>query len=146
MKKAILALSILFAAGTTQAVELGVVGGGVSGSNAGGLAGVTVGQKFDKFGVTAGYSQAWLKQGDQNRWSVVGSYDVYSTGSVIVAGKLGYVYLNQDVDSASAGLVGLGVEVPVSKQFSLTADYAYQFASSSQNSGNVMTAGVKYKF
>lgn len=146
MKKAILTLSILLATGTTQAVELGVVGGGVSGSNAGGLAGVTVGQKFDKFGVTAGYSQAWLKSGDQNRWSVVGSYDVYSAGSFTVAGKLGYVYLNQDVNSASAGLIGLGVEVPVSKKFALTADYAYQFAQNSQNMGNVLSAGVKYKF
>jgi len=42
--------------------------------------------------------------------------------------------------------VGLGLEIPVSKQWSLTADYAYQFAENSKDNGSVLTAGVKYGF
>jgi len=146
LKKLATTVALMTAAATASAWEVGVVGGGVTGSNNGGLAGVTVGQKFDNFGVTAGYAQAWLSRGDQNRWTLVGSYDVVKTDNFVVAGKAGYAYLNEPGLSGSAGLVGVGVEVPVSKQLSLTADYAYQFASDSLNNTNVLTGGVKYKF
>ena len=145
-KKMALAVALTAAVGSASAVEVGVVGGGATGSNDGGLAGVTVGQKWNRVGLTAGYAQAWLKDGDQNRWTFVGSYDVYQSKSFIVSGKLGYAYLNQTHNSGSAGLVGLGVEVPVSKNVSLTADYAYQFVQNSQNNANVLTGGVKYRF
>lgn len=146
IKKLAMAVALTAAVGTASAVELGVVGGGATGSNDGGLAGVTVGQKWNRVGVTAGYAQAWLKDGDQNRWTVVGSYDVYQSKSFVVSGKLGYAYLNQTHNSGSAGLVGIGVEVPVSQKVSLTADYAYQFAQYSRNNSNVLTGGVKYRF
>lgn len=145
-KKMMAVAALSSVAFTASAIEFGVVGGGVSGSNAGGLAGVTVGEKWKSFGVTAGYSQAWLSQGDQNRWTLVASYDVFKTSSFSVAGKLGYAYLNQTGLSGSAGLVGFGVEVPVNTKVAVTADYAYQFAQNSANNGNVLTAGLKYKF
>ena len=145
-KKVMTAVALSAACVTASAVEVGVVGGGFTGSNDGGLAGVTVGEKWGKVGLTGGYAQAWLSTGDQNRWTAVGSYDVYSTKSFIVAGKLGYAYLDQRSNSGSAGLVGLGLEIPVSKQWSLTADYAYQFAENSKDNGSVLTAGVKYGF
>ena len=145
-KKMTLAVVLATAATTASAWEVGLVGGGVTGSNDGGLAGLTVGQKFGKVGLTAGYAQAWLSKGDQNRWSLVGSYDVYKTDSFLVAGKVGYVYLNQSKNEGSAGLVGLGLEVPVTKNVSLTADYAYQFAQNSQDNSSVITGGIKYRF
>ena len=146
MIKKVIAISALVASFSASAVEVGLVGGGATGSNDGGLAGVTVGEKWGRVGVTAGYAQAWLKDGDQNRWTVVGSYDVYQSQALTVSGKLGYAYLNQKQNEGSAGLVGLGLEVPVSKSVSLTADYAYQFADNSRNNSNIITGGVKYKF
>lgn len=146
MIKKVLAVSVLMTAFSASAVEVGVVGGGATGSNDGGLAGVTVGQKWGRVGVTAGYAQAWLKAGDQNRWTLTGSYDVYQSKSVTVAGKLGYAYLNQRQNEGSAGLVGVGVEFPLTKNVSLTADYAYQFAENSYNNSNIITGGVKYRF
>ena len=146
LKKMAMAVALTAAVGTASAYEVGVVGGGTTGSNDGGLAGVTFGQKWDRVGVTAGYAQAWLNQGDQNRWTLTGSYDVYKSKSFIVSGKLGYAYLSQNQNEGSAGLVGLGLELPVSKSVSLTADYAYQFAQNSSNSTNVLTGGVKYRF
>jgi outer membrane autotransporter protein len=145
-KKIAMAVALMSAVGTASAVELGLVGGGISGSNDGGLAGVTVGDKWDRFGLTAGFAQAWLSKGDQNRWTLVGSYDVYQTESFIVSGTLGYAYLNQSKNEGSAGLVGVGLEVPVSNQFSLTANYAYQFAQNADENTSVITGGVKYKF
>lgn len=144
--KMAIAVALTAAATTASAVELGIVGGGATGSNDGGLAGVTVGEKWGKVGLTAGYAQAWLSKGDQNRWTVVGSYDVYQNKSFVVSGKVGYAYLNQTAHSGSAGLVGVGVEIPLNNKFSLTADYTYQFAQNSQNNANVLTGGIKYRF
>lgn len=148
MKKVLL-IATLLAAFNVSAVELGVNGGGVSGSTSGGLAAVTVGQKFDKIGVEGGYGQAWLNGSTQNRWTLTGSYDVYTTDKFVVAGKVGYAYLNnQNAPSGSAITVGLGVTVPFTEHVAGTLDYAYQMAESgvTQFNGNVITAGVKYKF
>lgn len=145
-KKVAMAVALTAVVGTASAVEVGLVGGGATGSNDGGLAGVTVGEKWGKVGLTAGFAQAWLSQGDQNRWTLTGSYDVYTTDNFTVAGKVGYAYLNQSRNEGSAGLVGVGVEVPVTKQLSLTADYAYQFAQNSNDNSNIITGGVKYRF
>lgn len=146
MIKKVIASSALLVAFSASAVEVGLVGGGVTGSNDGGLAGITVGQKFGNAGITAGYAQAWLNGGDQNRYTLVASYDVYKNNYFVVAPKVGYAYLNQTGNSGSAGLVGLGFEVPLTKSVALTADYAYQFGENSNLNGNVITGGVKVKF
>jgi hypothetical protein len=148
MKKVLL-IATLLAAFNVAAFEVGVNGGAVTGSASGGLAGVTAGQKFDKLGLEAGYGQAWLNGSTQNRWSLTGSYDLYTTNSLVVAGKVGYVYLNnQSAKSGSAGTVGLGLTVPFTKSVAGTLDYAYQYAESgvTQFNGSVITAGIKYKF
>ena len=148
MKKVLL-IATLLAAFNASAFEVGIVGGGVSGSTSGGLAGVTAGQKFDKFGVEAGFAQGWLNGSTQNRWSLVGSYDVYTTEKFVLAAKVGYVYLNnQSETSGSAATAGLGLTVPFTEKVAGTLDYAYQWAESgvTQFNGNVITAGIKYKF
>jgi outer membrane autotransporter protein len=55
---------------------------------------------------------------------------------------------NQSATSGSAATVGLGVTVPFNKNWAGTVDYAYQMAASgvTQFNGNVITAGIKYKF
>lgn len=148
MKKLVM-IAALLAAFNVSAFEVGVNGGGVTGSQAGGLTSITAGQKFDKFGVELGYGQAWLDTSTQNRWSVTGSYDVYTSEQFVVATKVGYNYLNNaSQPSGSAITVGLGATVPLDQNWALTADYAYQMAQSgvTQFNGNVLTAGVKYKF
>jgi outer membrane autotransporter protein len=147
MKK-VLIIAALLASFNASAVEVGVNGGVITGDS-GGLATVTIGEKFGKFGVEAGYGQAWLDSSTQNRWTLVGSYDVYTADKFVVAGKVGYVYLNnQSVVSGSAATVGVGVTVPLNKNWAATVDYAYQMAESgvTQFNGNIVTAGVKYKF
>lgn len=146
MFKKLIAVSALMTAFSASAVEVGVVGGGTTGNNDGGLAGVTVGQKFGNFGLTAGYAQAWLNDGDQNRYSLVASYDIYKNNYFVVAPKVGYAYVNQTANSGSVGLVGLGFEIPVTKSVALTADYAYQFGENSSMNTNIITGGVKVKF
>ena len=153
MKKSLLVLALMSSIGLAQAVEVGVVAGGVSGKNAGGLAGVTVGDHFGKFSVDAGYASAWQHNNTSNRWSLVGGYDIAKVAGVTVTPKVGYVYLDNSstnasnrTPSASAYLVGVGASLPITKQVAATADYAYQASQNRNNIGNVVTAGLKYSF
>ena len=139
--------------GTASAVNFGVNGGIVTGSNDGGIAGVTIGEKFGKFGVDAGFARGWQSTTTSDRWSLVGGYDLAKVAGVTVTPKVGYVYLDNSsskaansVPSGSAGLVGVGFSIPVTKQVSAGIDYAYQFSKSSSNNTNVITGGLKYSF
>lgn len=152
MKKSLL-VALMVISGTVSAVEVGVNAGGVSGGNAGGIAGITIGDKFGKFSVDAGFAQGWQQVTTTNRWTLVGGYDIAKVAGVTVTPKVGYAYLNNSsttsinrTPSASAALVGVGASYPITKQVAATADYAYQFTGNSNNTGNVLTAGVKYSF
>lgn len=154
MKKLLLAMALSMGLiGTASAVNFGVNGGVVTGSNDGGIAGVTIGEKFGKFSVDAGFARGWQSVTTSDRWTLVGGYDVAKVGGVTVTPKIGYAYLNNSsstaansVPSGSAGLVGVGFSAPITKQVSATVDYAYQFSNSSSNNTNVITAGLKYSF
>lgn len=154
MKKVLLALALSMGLiGTASAIEVGVNGGVMTGGNDGGVAGVTVGEKFGKIGIDAGFARGWGQLTTQDRWTLVAGYDVAKVAGVTVTPKVGYAYLDNSntsiansTPSASAALVGVGASLPITKQISATADYAYQFSGSSNNNANVITAGLKYRF
>jgi len=152
MKKSLFAL-LMVVSGVASAVELGVNGGVVTGGNDGGIAGITVGQKFGKFGVDAGFARGWQQDTTSDRWTLVGGYDIAKVASVTITPKIGYGYLNNSnttivnaAPSASVALVGVGASLPVTNKIALTADYLYQFSGSSNNNANVITGGLKYSF
>jgi hypothetical protein len=115
MKKVLLALALsLGLIGTASAVEVGVNGGVMTGGNDGGVAGVTLGEKWGKFGVDAGFARGWGQDTTQDRWTLVAGYDVAKVAGVTVTPKVGYAYLDNSnttiakaAPSASAGLVGV---------------------------------------
>ena len=154
MKKVIVALAATFGfMSAASAVNFGVNGGVMTGGNDGGLAGVTVGEKWGKIGVDAGFARGWGQDTTQDRWTLVAGYDVARVAGVTVTPKIGYAYLDNSnttiakaTPSASAGLVGVGASLPITKKISATADYAYQFSGSSNNNANVITGGLKYSF
>jgi outer membrane autotransporter protein len=154
MKKVLLALAVTFGfMGTASAVNFGVNGGVMTGGNDGGIAGVTVGEKWGKIGVDAGFARGWGQDTTQDRWTLIAGYDVAKLGSVTVTPKVGYGYIDNsnttianNSPSASVAIVGLGGSVPITKNISATADYAYQFSGSSNNNANVITGGLKYRF
>ena len=152
MKKSLL-VALLVISGAVSAAEVGINAGGISGGNAGGIVGVTVGDHFGKFSVDAGFAQGWQDVTTTNRWTLVGGYDIVEVAGVTITPKIGYAYLNNSsttsinrTPSASAALVGVGASYPITKEIAATADYAYQFTGNSNNTGNVLTAGVKYSF
>jgi hypothetical protein len=150
MKKLAIASVLALAALSASAVEVGVNGSyDFGGSNERPGAGVTVGQKFGKMGVTAGFDR-YTKTTDQNKWSLVGSYDVATIAKTTVAVKAGAVYLDNtgSVANGYAALVGAGVSYPLTKTVALTADYRYQAGQSrvDQFDGSTISTGVKFSF
>ena len=147
MKKLVL-VAALMAAFSAQAVEVGVNASTDSANNDRTGYGVTLGQKFGGFGVTAGFDR-YTKGTDLDKYSLVGSYDVTRVGTATVAVKAGAVYLNQKTgNDGYAALAGAGVTLPVTKQLAATVDYRYQAGQSSVRSldGSTVSAGLKYSF
>jgi hypothetical protein len=150
MKKLAIASVLALAAFSASAVEVGVNGSyDFGGSNERPGAGVTLGQKFGKMGVTAGFDR-YTKGTDQDKWSLVGSYDVATVANTTMAVKAGAAYLSNtgNVADGYAALVGVGASLPVNKTVALTADYRYQAGQSRVNqfNGSTVAFGVKYSF
>ena len=147
MKKVILVTALL-ASMSAQAVELGINASRDTANTDRTGYGITIGQKYDKVGITAGFDQ--YKSGiDMNKYSLVASYDVTKVGAATIAVKGGVAYLDQkNTTDGYAALVGAGVSYPLSKQVALTADYRYQAGQSKVSSldGSTIIAGLKYSF
>ena len=92
MKKVILVTALL-AAFSAHAVEVGV-NASIDMANADRSGtGVTIGQKFDRVGVTAGFDR-YSKGTDLDKYTVMGSYDVIKVGVATFAAKAGVAYLD----------------------------------------------------
>ena len=149
MKK-ILFATLATLAFSASAVEVGVTGTrDYSGTSDRTGYGVTLGQKFGAVGVVAGYDRFTQSTNDQDRYSVVGSYDVTKIGPVTLAIKGGVAYLNnQTVSNGYAVTAGIGASVPVVKNLAATVDYRRQEGQSRVNAfdGNQIAVGLKYAF
>ena len=144
MKKLAIASVIALAATAASAVELGVTTTHEVDANRNSV-GVTVGNKYGPVGVTAGFERTTAGTADQNRYSLVGSYDVANFGVATVDVRAGVAYLdNQKGKDGFAELVGVGVTVPVTANVSAVADVTRQYISQGDN--NRVTVGLKYKF
>ena len=147
MKKLFLAIALMEAF-SVQAAEVGVnLSRDAANTDRTGY-GFTVGQKFDKVGVTVGFDR--FKHGnDVDKYSLVSSYDVANIGKNTVALKTGLAYLNQKgAADGFAKLIGAGVVIPLSKGIAATVDYRYQAGQSkiSTLNGNTVSAGINYSF
>jgi len=147
MKKIILATALL-ASMSAQAVELGINASRDTANSDRTGYGLTIGQKYDKVGITAGFDR-YTTGIDLNKYTLVTSYDVTKVGAATIAVKGGVAYLDQKgTTDGYAALVGAGVSYPLSKQVALTADYRYQAGQSKISSldGGTIAAGLKYSF
>lgn len=149
MKKIVLATALVLAATAASALELGVTATrDYSGDNRN-FGGVTIGQSYGKLNATLGAERSSVGGNDQNRFSLVGGYDVAKLGPVTVTPRLGVAYLNNQVGSNGYAMtVGVGASVPVTKQVSvgLAVDRQYGQDRVQQFDGNRVTLGAKYSF
>jgi hypothetical protein len=144
MNKLFIATVLAAAAGAASALEVGVTGTHDASANRN-TVGVTVGNKYGPVGVTAGIDRTNAGDTDQNRYSLIGSYDITKVGSVTIDARLGVAYVdNQNGWDGYARVVGVGASVPLTNDVSATVDVSRQF--SNVGDGNRITAGLKYKF
>jgi opacity protein-like surface antigen len=152
MKKIVLATLLALVAASASAVEVGVVGGTnfVTGSQNYGTGGITVGEHFGPFSVTA----EALRQikNNTNKYNLLAGYDVAKFGSATLTAKAGVAYIDNSWvkdDNRYAGVVGAGVTIPVTEKVSATVDYRYtdtKDAVSKYQQGNTVLVGAKYAF
>lgn len=180
MKKILIATAIALASASASALEVGLTVGTNYAKNSASRShepiigpmqwsngtdrteyGITVGEKFGKVGITAGFARSNggtpitiptdgpYKDQVQNRYSLVAGYDVAKIATITVTPKLGVAYLDnaRDVDGY-AMTIGVGASIPVTKKISLTADVARQYGQDRVNqfNGNRVTVSVNYKF
>lgn len=149
MKKAIVALALLLAAGSASALDLGV---GLNRDYAGNdrnAPAFTLGKKFGAVGVVGGYERFTAGPNNQNRYSLVGTYDVVKLGSATVNVNAGGAYLNNQLGSNGyALLVGTGVTIPLDKKLAVTFDLRRQIGQDrvSGFDGNTIGTGLKFSF
>jgi len=148
--KKILFVALSTLALSASAVEVGVNGTrDYSGTSDRTGYGLTLGEKFGAVGVEAGYDRFTQSTNDQNRYSLVASYDVTKIGPVTIAVKGGVAYLNnQTVSNGYAVTAGVGASVPVVKNLAATVDYRRQEGQNRVNAfdGNQVAVGLKYSF
>ena len=147
---AVVVAGMLLAVSNAMAVEAGVYGGRNMGSEQN-LVGLSVGEKFGKFGVQGTFDRSTTQAIDVNRYTISGSYDVVKLGPVQTNVRVGFAYLDPQSPKTSnggAGFIGVGVAYPVTTKINLVADYAYQKGNNITKAydGNILTAGVKYSF
>jgi predicted porin len=154
MKKIAIASILALAAISASAVEVGIIGGETfqSNSHTSNPAGITVGESFGKFGVTAEIDHNFKKKNsiEANNFNLIGSYEVAKLGATSIGLKagVGYVDSRNGQPNGYEGLIGAGVTIPVTTKISATADYRYAKAQDriSSQSGNQALIGVKYAF
>lgn len=147
--KLTLVAALLAASGIASAIEVGINAGRTFASDDRNSTGITIGQKTGAVGIEAGFD-AFRSGVDQNRWSLIGSYDVTKVAGATVAVKAGGAWLDNKGTTSDgyAALVGAGASYPITKQLALTADYKYQVGQKrvDQFNGGNIAAGLKYSF
>jgi len=150
MKKFAIATILATAAIAASAIEVGVTAVDQTTPNPNRYGyGVTVGENFGAYNVTAGLSRFNREANDQTRVTLVGSREVFKAGPVSLTGRVGYAYLNnQTGEDGSAVTVGVGAVAPLAKNVAATLSVDRQYGQNRVSSfdGNVVTAGLKYSF
>ena len=150
MKKLLIASAIALAATAASALDFGITASRDFSGTDHDSVGVTVGQVYKNgVGITAGFARDANKASDQDRYSLMGSYDVLKFGGSTVAVKAGGVFMaNSGAADGSAAVVGAELTVPLTSKIAATFDVSRQYGQDrvSQHDGNRATVGLKYRF
>jgi hypothetical protein len=150
MRKTIIASLLALTTASVSALEVSAIG-----SNAytdvidRGSGGIMVTQRFGNLSVASGVEQFTKGTNDQNRFSVVGGYDVQKLGPFTFTAKLGGAYLDNQVGASGyAAVIGLGASAAVTKNIGVNLVAARQYGQDrvTASDGTYLTMGLGYKF
>jgi outer membrane autotransporter protein len=147
MKKLAIMAILATAAITASATDIGVryVNNGNTLADS---TGFTLGQKFGNVGAELAFDRS-ATGAKNDRYSLLGSYDVTTVLGATVAAKAGASFVQPSVgESGYAAVVGAGVSYPLTKSVSAVADYSYQHGQDrvKEFNGNAVSVGVKFSF
>lgn len=110
--------------------------------------GVVASQKFAGYGLQLSAERDVSGRANFNRFAALGTYDLAQVGNFTVTGKAGAARVIAQNVAGNAIVVGLGTQLPLSKNLAATADYSYQRGSDSirRLDGNAYSIGLKYSF
>lgn len=148
MKK-LIALAALSFVLSASALEVGINTSRITKSPDNQTIGLTVGQKFGSVGITAGLDHVYNQSLDQNRFSLVGSYDFAKLGPVSLNLFAGGAYSKASSVAGYSTIAGVGGQFDLTKNIALVADVRNTRAVQTKVSGfnaNSVTAGLKYSF
>jgi hypothetical protein len=153
MKKMLCVVSLVFsavAATSVYSADVTVTGNRNYGGEDRNGVGVAVGQKVaGPVGVQLGFEKFTAGSNDQNRFSLLGTYDVAKLGPVNLVGKAGAAYLSNDQTKDGYAIVGgVGAEMPLTKSVAAIADWRYQRGQQrvEQFNGSTLGVGLKVSF
>ncbi len=149
MKKVITTAILALSVAAASAFEVGVTAGNdFSGTNRM-YGGVTVGKSLGPLTGTLGYQRSAVSANNQNRFSLVGGYDVLNVWNVTVTPTVGVAYVNNSASSNGLAVTaGAELSMPVMKRVDAVVDYTYQIGQSrvSANDGSRLSLGLRYTF
>lgn len=149
MKKSVIIAVMSLAATAASALEVGAnVSRAYSTTNQN-SAGITLGHDYGDVNVAVGLDHSTVGTNNQNRYSLVGGYNVVKVGDVNLSAKAGIAYLdNQNGPDGYATTVGIGASYPLTKTLAVTADVHRQYGQSrvEQYNGNRVAVGLKQSF
>lgn len=149
MKNLFFAVALMLFAGSAVSADFGVkFGRDYAGADRNGT-GITLGQKFGAFGAELGLEHFTHGANNQNRYSLVGSYDVAKVSNVTVAVKAGGAYLDNQYGADGYALIsGVGASMPIAKNLAATVDFRHQNGQKSVEAfnGNTTSVGLQYSF
>jgi hypothetical protein len=149
MKKIVTASLLAIAAAASSAAEIGIINTHEYGVIERSAPGISLGTTIGGVGVVAAFERFSSSNVAQDRLSVTASKPLFSAGPFKVSAKAGMAHLknNEGVDGYTF-TAGAGVDLPLTKEITLTVDATRQRGQSrvSEFNGNRYTAGVKYSF
>ena len=150
MIKTILATLLAVTAFSAGAVDVGLLGEhDFNGAQHANGVGLTLGQNFGKFNVTAEYDRDNFTKNSQNRYDLLVGYNVASLGFVTVTANVGGAFLqNHGTPNGYAALVGAEATLPLSKNLKAVVDVRHQFGQERVRAynDNNLAAGLRYSF
>lgn len=148
MKKIVIAAALASGLVSAQAAEIGVYTGRNydTGQN---LVGITAPLTTVLGAQISVGADRTISGPDVNRFNATAGYTVGKFMGVSITPKAGIAYVARDgAQDGLTGLYGVGAALPLNKQVSLFADYAYQKGQSriGDLDGSVVSVGLNVKF
>jgi len=148
MKKTLIGLALLSTIGSASALDFGVGYSRDISNDVNGV-GISVGESWKNFSLTASAERFDVAGGNHDQVSLIGGYQLIKVAGVAIEGQFGASYITSDVaKDGLIGVVGLGASMPLYRNISVTSNVRRNIGSGDMkvHDGTTAGLGLKYSF